>query len=305
MRAYDKAVTPSFTYLLFRIAPAVRISYTRPMFNRDSAISFEIKDPDDPAQEHRISSILTLGGQLLIFSHIGIFQVLTADTIDPIKASPDTRHSYEKIYSVGTNNGLVARTIIQFNEVLSLAIQSTQHKEALLLRVWDCTKLLLECEKSLYHIYKNTMDLMSKCDQIIEANKSKHSIPALPKVPDLNTHVSNFFMNGKRLLEETHRFLNEFFGMPYDEKTAAHFDRHRLWIKENLGEQHPIHQLLSDDEHWIRIVSECSNAIRHPENGQKVEVENISLKPGNKFSAPGWKYNLSKKNWVRRTSSPI
>lgn len=239
--------------------------------------------------------MLTLEGQLLIFSTTGIFRALTADTIDPERTHPDTRHSYEKIYSIGTSSGLVARTIIQLKEIFGLAIQNTQRKEKLVARVWHCTNLLLECEKSHYHIYKHTMDLMPKCDEIIEASKAKPSIPALPKIPDLNTHASDFFMNGKLLLVATYRFLNEFFGMPFDGRSASHFDKHRKWMRGKLGEQHAICKLLSEDENWIRIVSECSNAIRHPEEGQRVEIKNISLEPGNKFSGPAWKYDLSKK----------
>lgn len=195
-----------------------------------------------------------------------------------------------------TSSRLVARTIIQFKEVLGLAIQDAHRKELLMARVWYSTTLLLECEKSHYHIYKHTMSLLSKCDEILHANKGKASIPALPKIPDLKTHASDFFMNGKLLLIETHRFLNEFFGLPFDSKSASHFDKHRKWIGEKLGESHPIFKLLSEDENWIRVISECSNAIRHPESGQSVEIENISLKPGNKFSGPAWKYDLSKKN---------
>ena len=273
------------------------------MFNRDSAMSIEIKDPEDPSQEHHITEMLALDGQLLIFSTIGIFRMLTADTIDPERKNPDTRHSYEKIYSVGTSSGLVARTIIQFKEMLGLTVQDTQRKEALVARTWRCTQLLLECEKSHYHIYKHTMDLMPKCDEILQANKGKASIPALPKIPDLKTHASDFFMNGKLLLIETYRFLNEFFELPFDSKNTSHFDRHRKWIGEKLGEHHPIFKLLSEDECWIRIISECSNAIRHPENGQRVEIENISLKPGNKFSGPAWKYDLSKKNLGKQNDS--
>jgi hypothetical protein len=216
------------------------------MFNRDSAMSIEIKDPDDPNQEHRITEALALDGQLLIFSTTGIFRMLTADTIDPERKNLDTRHSYEKIYSVGTSSGLVARTIIQFKEILGLAIRDTHRKEVLLARVWYCTKLLLECEKSHYHIYKHAMDLMPKCDEILQASKAKSSIPALPKIPDLKTHASDFFMDGKLLLIETYRFLSEFFGMPFDGKNASHFDRHRKWIKEKLGEHHPIFKLLSE-----------------------------------------------------------
>jgi hypothetical protein len=265
------------------------------VFNRDSAIFMEIKDADDPDQEHHIKRMLTVDGQLLIFSNKGIFRMLTADTIDPERLHSDTRHSYEKIYAVGASSVLVARTIIQFKEIFDIAIPAAERKEALLTQLWKCTKLLLECEKSHYHIYKHVMELMPICDEIVENNKTKANIPALPKIPDLNTHISDFLMNGKLLLVEIHRFLNEFFGMPFDGRNASHFDRHRQWIERSLGEQHPLHKMLSEDEGWIRTISECSNAIRHREVGQTVDVENISLKPGNKFSGPAWKYDLSKK----------
>lgn len=256
----------------------------------------EIHDPDNPDQEHSITHMLTIDGQLLIFSTNGIFRALTAETIDPEENYPDTRHSYEKLYSLGTSNALVARTVVQFKEILGLSIQGSKRKEELVSRVWQCTKLLLECEKSLYHIYRHTMELMPKCDQIIEVHKTKANIPPLPKVPDINTHVSDFLMNGKLLLIESFRYLNDFFNMPFDDRNAAHFNKHQEWLGKHLGVAHPLHQLISDDMKWIRLISECSNAIRHPENGQKLEVENISLKPGNKFSNPAWRYDLSKKN---------
>jgi hypothetical protein len=270
------------------------------MFNRDAAISMQFSDPDNPEQEQCITHALNIGGQFLILTKTAIFRMLTAETVDPERKHPDTRHSYEKLYSIGTQTPMIARTIIQFEEILGLAIQEREQKEKLLLQVWECTKILLACEKSLYHIYSNTMDLMPKCDQVIETHKNKANIPALPKIPDLDTHVSEFLLNGKLLLINSFNFLHDFFGMPFNGKNAAHFDKHQQWIEKQFGKVHPIHQMISDDINWIRLISECSNAIRHPEKGQTIEVENITLKPGNQFSIPAWRYDLTKKGLGRQ-----
>lgn len=265
-------------------------------FNRESGFSFDIRDPDNPSVVQHLEQMIDIDGQLFAFSAVATFRILTAEAIDPKSHHPDTRHSYEKLYSVGTESFLVARTLIQFNDIIDLVFAEAAKQRYFLRRVWDCTKLLLECEQSAYKICEHTMNVISSCDEIIEKNKNEPTIPALPKVPNLEDHVSNYLMNGKHFLVETYRFLNDFFQIPFGERSEAHFEKHRQSIEEKLGKKHPICQLLNDDEKWIKVISECSNAIRHPAKGQKVEVENITLKPGNKFSSPGWKYDLSKKD---------
>ena len=83
-------------------------------------------------------------------------------------------------------------------------------------------------------------------------------------------------------------------------RNEAYFDKHRDWIKKKLGEEHPIYKILASDEAWVRMIAECSNAVRHEEKGLKVEVENFSLKPGNKIASPGWRYDLTKKGLERQ-----
>ena len=81
---------------------------------------------------------------------------------------------------------------------------------------------------------------MPKCDQIIELHKTTPSIPALPKVPDLERYVSSFFSSGKRFLMAAYQLLHMFYEMPFEGR-EGHFDKHREWIKGKLGETHPIY----------------------------------------------------------------
>jgi hypothetical protein len=239
--------------------------------------------------------MLTIGNELLIFKETSIHRGLPADRIDPDRSDLSTRHSSEILYSVGAANSFVARMILQFKNMIALSISQTARKNEIIQHVWEANKLLLECEKAFYHIYKHTMELMSKCDKIVEANKNKSAIPALPKVPDLETHVSDFLINGKKFLVAAYRLLELFYQMPMNGRNEAHFDKHRVWIEAKLGKEHPIYKTLESAEPWVRLIAECSNAVRHKETGLRLDVQNFALNPGNKFSFPGWRYDLTKK----------
>ena len=85
----------------------------------------------------------------------------------------------------------------------------------------------------------------------------------MPKIPDLEMHVRDFLINGKKFLVSAHRSLAIFHQLPMNGWTESHFDKHRDWIKKKLGEEHPIYKILVSDEAWVRMLAECSNAIRH------------------------------------------
>lgn len=264
------------------------------MFNRDAAITLKIIDPDSPQEQSRITDFININEDLFCVTETGIYRILTADTIDPEKNNSDTRHSYEKLYSIGSRNSLVVRTIIQFKEIFP-HLGKSYDSELLIAHEWACAKYLFSCEDSLYCIYNEIIELTPTCDKIIEENKKLNTIPPLPKVKNLESHVTNFLINAKHLILETYKYLNLFFNMPIKNREEAHFNKHRAWIEENLGIKSPVFKILHNDENWIRIISECSNAIRHPEDGLEIEIQNFRLLSGNKACRPAWKYDLRKK----------
>jgi hypothetical protein len=271
------------------------------MFDRDAAFSMKVCDPDNQDDNSPIVNMLTLGNEFLIFKSLGIYRGLTADTIDPERKYPDTRHSCKKLYSIGANNIFVARMILQFEPIIDLIIANAQFKHQLVQHVWESNKLLLDCEKVHYCIYKEVMELAPKCDQTIEMHKRNQAIPALPQVEGLNINFEHFLSKGKQFLVETYKLFQFFFDMPFNDKNAAHFDKHQSWLKHKLGDTHQICEALEQDNSWIRLISEARNALQHPKERQKVEIDNFTLKPGNKFTAPAWRYDLTNRNCGKRT----
>lgn len=71
----------------------------------------EIKNPDDLEEVDPINSSVVIDDNLFLIKENSIYRMLTAETIDPENNHPDTRHSYEKIYDIGSSSPIVARVI--------------------------------------------------------------------------------------------------------------------------------------------------------------------------------------------------
>lgn len=264
-------------------------------FDRDAPISMEIQDPDLKDDKSPAINMLSIDDELIIFKSNGIYRVLTAETLDPDAQHLDTKHTYEKLFSVGASSPYVARIILQFKETLELVIESSVSKTEIISFIWNANKLLLNCYSITSNISDQIQKLYIECNQVIERSKNQETIPPLPKVKNLENNVRSFLNESKLFLIEAFKLLNIFFDMPVSDKSAAHFDKHIQWIESNLGDSHEITKLFKKDIDWIRMLSEQRNALEHPGDGQQLYIENFKLQPGNKFSQPSWSYDLTKK----------
>lgn len=257
-------------------------------FNRDAAFEAKLGSDDDAIQE-----MIVLDDHLYAFSTKRIYQLRTANEIDPARTALDTRHSYQEVYSVGCNNPIVARSIIQANRILkSVALKQGISNPLILNSMWAVTKLLLQCENAYFQIYNDTTAIFPRCNELIEQSKSQSFIPSLPQVADLEVRVSSFLGSAKRCLERAHELLGVFYGCPIGD---SNFQSYREWMRANRSESVAVLELLEDDKEWIRFIARARNAldVNHSRQGFVLEVRNIQLDPGNKFSGPNWRHDLS------------
>ena len=249
------------------------------------------EDRDDKVQE-----MLVLDGQLYAFSTKTISRVLTADEIDPQRTHPETRHSHQKLYDVGCGNLFVARSIIQAKRILDDVVLRKELEKALVLdAAWEASQLLLLCERSHFRISKGVMALLPDVDQVIEKSKLTQAVSSLPQVADLEEQVAAFLGGAKRFLEKAHSLLCLFYGCPNKE---SNFRAYREWMEANRKDSQGVTNLLNGDQDWVRFIGEARNAlpVNHSRKKYLLEIRNFALEPGNKFSAPAWKYDLSDRN---------
>lgn len=239
-----------------------------------------------------IQKMISIGDELLLFSENRVSKILTADTIDPDQSDQTTRHSYQDIYQVGSASPVVARTILQAEELLgSVHLREATSNERLLTIAWEATQHLLNCEAAQHAIYRDVLELASKCDALVESHKALGSIPSLPQVEDLEGRVTMFLGSAKRCAERIHRLLGECFGTP---NLRENFQSYREWVRANRPELEDLLCLLENDALWLKQLADARNAldVNHSRDGYRVYTKNFSLAPGNKFSAPSWKFDL-------------
>lgn len=258
-------------------------------FNREGAFSIEL----GTGRENTIHKMLSLNESLYAFSTKKIFRIRTADDIDPERAEPETRHSYQELYPIGCSNSFVARSIIQAEQILDgVFLRPELGKDELLEAVWEATELLLQCENARFRIYSEVVSLLEKIDEVVEESKSQTVIPSLPQVADLDERVGSFLGNAKRFLEKAHVLLSLFYDCP---DHRSNFRAYREWMAANRSDSDSVVTLLAGDEEWIRFIAGSRNAlsVNHAREGFVLEVQNFKLEPGNKVSPPSWRYDLS------------
>jgi hypothetical protein len=237
--------------------------------------------------------MVALNESLYVFSTKKIFRILTADDIDPDRRAPNTRHSYQEIYPIGCGNPFVARSIIQAKQILDGVILAPGlSKSNVLDAIWEAAELLLRCENAYFQIYNETISLLATCDELIKVAKSKPSIPSLPQVAELQERVGSFLGSAKRCLEKTHALLGTFYDCP---DHGSNFQAYREWMAANRSSSEAVLTLLDSDRDWIRFIAAARNAlaVNHARQNLILEVQNFKLQPGNKFSGPSWRHDLS------------
>ena len=264
-------------------------------FSRNDAFSMEIKDPESINENSKIIDTLNIGDELYILKTNSIFRMLTAETIDPEQSELETKHSYEKVCGFGTASEYVARCVLQAKKLLPLIAKESESAKNLLDEVWTLNVQLLNCRNIVCELESYYTTLIPQCNQIIVDSQSSSTLPPLPKIPELEEKVRVFLTNSKLVLINVFKFLSKFYPINIKDREESHFNKHIQSLEKLIGIEHQISKLLKADLEWVRLLSECRNAIEHSGEGQEIDISNFSLKPGNKFSSPTWSYDLTKK----------
>lgn len=261
------------------------------LYNRDNPFEIQITNPACPGDSSPIIKTIQIGDNLYFFKENSIHSLLTADSIDPLRESSQTKHHQELLYPIGCSSEYVAEVIIQAEVLFNLCDKGSSVFEA----VWALNKHLLECHFVTISLKSQIDALAPQCNQIVLENQHKPTIPALPKISNLEAMVGTFLQNAKFFLIKCFKLLDTFYEFGITDWNEAKFDKHLTSLQAKLKSTHSLLRLINGDIHWIRQLAECRNAFEHPGDGQILTISNIRLTVGNKISMPEWTWDLSKK----------
>ena len=256
-------------------------------FDRLNAISIEL-----PPKDGRIERFFSVNDRLLVITENSIVELFTAEQIDKESNHLETRHHYQKLYSIGASNLLIINTLLFADNYLQKRIFQENFDQAKCKNhIWICMEYLLKCESSLFKIYSSILQLRPICDKLIQESKKNTVIPSLPQVEGLEDLVGNFLGNGKKFIEKTYEFLCLFVNCP---QFGSKFKKYQKWL-QTKGNYSTLLSVVDDFIEETQFIANLRNAhsLNHPRAGQSVEIKNFTMRPSNKFSEPSWRYDLS------------
>jgi hypothetical protein len=201
----------------------------------------------------------------------------------------------KKILDIGSKSPYLARVILQFEPIIKASIVDENIQNILIKHIWEMNRELVTCYTIFKSLKKEVNTLALQCNDLVAQSKEKVMTAELPQVIDLENRVSTFFISGQKFLIETFQIFVILFNMSVAKKKEDSFKSHSLWMGNRFGTKHNLAQIIEQDISWITLLSESSNAIKHPSKKNKVEIKNFTLIPGNKFIFPSWSYSLSHK----------
>jgi hypothetical protein len=255
---------------------------------RDAAFSMDVKKKGETEPEPLIN-MLSAKGMLLALKPSSIFRVQMPDDIDPERKYIETKGSISEIYTIGTSNPIVARTLIQGKKFLEFAPIDKKQKEALFDTYFDVFHEMVEAYKGYQNLHTEFNALLTEYKQALVENNHPLFISDVPHIESLEVKTKSFFASIHRSL----KILIDFAYLMFpDLSKPLFFSEISKKLEELYSEDLPLISLLKDRTEWINIMWKIRNAIEHPKPGLLVEIKNMQLAPNGKIDPPTISYEI-------------
>lgn len=257
-----------------------------PFEQRDRAFSLTL-----PAGGGRIIELITIRNRLYAFREKDVYEVVTADLVDPERQHHETKHSYRQVFRYGCSHPVVACVFIQTKRLLDAVLLEDQSisRQAIVENAFHSMQELVRCFEICQSLADETLAAAQQCDILITAQKKDDNHLEIIQVECLEEKVKDFLISAKRFLIRQGSVLELLLGKS---DHGARFNTIVKWAEQRFGEADPLTKMLRDDLGWLSFLSEARNATEHPKQNYYVEINNLTLMPGNRFTSPAWRFHI-------------
>jgi hypothetical protein len=212
------------------------------------------------------------------------FRVQTPESIDPDRTNPRAPFVAAVADSVGCSNPIVARVLLQGQDIIKAAAFEPQIDDKAVIRELHAIK------EALVACYKVADRVGSHVDRIVKEGET-HGLPGdkrgsfnpFPQVPDLDADTTNFLIQAKRAIRRISSLPAIFFSIPGD----SDFD-HLLKRLSNVPAAKDMLNFVRDNTPGIGYLSELRNCQEHPKKGRETRIDNFKVLPDGTVAVPMW-----------------
>jgi hypothetical protein len=239
--------------------------------------------------EHGTGSILNMcniGDFLEIYKKDATLRVKSPESIDPERTNPNAPWTTTLFPNVGCSNPIVARLVIQSEEILKQAIfiQSV-NKVEILQQLHKIKELLLTCESI-------ASKVLSEEKRIIEDIKTRgitkdnhgRALNPFPHIPNLDIDAENFLIQANKIVRMLCLLPKSLIEL---KKTDTNFDHLAKTLQNALPIDSNVTAYVIANADGIRRVVHLRNYSEHP--GEiATAIKNFEVMPNGSIRVPAW-----------------
>lgn len=236
---------------------------------RSGGGAFEFGDNGD---EGNLSTMIPSGDAMLVVMRKAIYTLLLADTIDPKRTNPNIRHSKQKLLSLGSDDALVGRTLLQANALLDGSSPVGQR-----VNTNQGIDISLSLLKELVPLEESAKRYQAKEENIQASYGGKLAKDGTLSLPSISTvvHETQQFIRG---VDNAIRHLIEIVQLFYPDIANTNWvsQLKNKFVVEGRNKDGS-NEFVEALSRWTWLIRNLRNAIEHPKPDDFVKINDYTL----------------------------
>ncbi len=246
---------------------------------RDAGGRIEITEGTGP-----IRAMVSTGELLEIYKVDKTFRVATPETIDPKRTNPNAPFTVSMVQNVGTANKIVARVLLQGDQMLNLSGATQNEATAIRKQLHECKERLLRSDIPALEVCSKIRAITEKMTMAGISSEAGRVLNPFPHVENLEADCSTFLVEVNHAVKAISSLPSLFIPL---ERADNNFDHLGERLAKKIGEDETVTKFVKSCAGGISRLVDMRNYLEHP-NGKRTVINNFRLSPDGKLSAPAW-----------------
>jgi hypothetical protein len=231
-----------------------------------------------------IIAMCSCDGVLEVYKQDLTYRIQTPETIDPDRTNPHARFVAAVADKVGSSNPIVARVLLQGQDILNGAVFDRPIDKQVVIRELHAIKeALVACHKIAERVASHVARVVDDGEKRGLPGDERGSLNPFPQVPDLDADATIVLIHAKRAIRRISQVPSIFLSIPGD----SDFD-HLLKRLTKVASARPMMKFVRDNAPGIRYLSELRNCQEHPKKGRHTMIDNFNVLPNGSVAVPMW-----------------
>lgn len=183
-----------------------------------------------------------------------------------------------KFMDEGSSNPAVARLSLGLTDILPFTTLSEEKRKEVFACGFEVMQLVVRAQKTAEELLSELRSLEAQLGA--EGIKEQPGAIEVPSAMGLH-RAATFVVQAKKALQATTKVFELVWGQKFP---PGHFHKVSAWARADLGSEHPLTEMLADDQKWIAHLIDLRNEEEHPKSGKPFATNyDVTKKEDGKF----------------------